>query len=123
MLKGNDGLPLRAVGMQVNFQDMGDLLLCYIYGVRSCGPVQGNQLSSHLVEMSLAGVPMDTQTVQRNGKRPCGKTKPGAKRVNEKPRKGNGLMRTTYQWSDPHCFVYHSSHGKRLGVTERMRSS
>lgn len=78
-----------------------------------------NQIASHLVEMSLAAVPMDTLTAERNGKRPCGKTKTGEKRVNEKPRQGNELTRTTYQWSDPHCFVYHSSHGKRVGVKKK----
>lgn len=69
-----------------------------------------------LVEMSWAAVPMATLTVKRNGKRPCRNTKTGEKQGNENPRQGNGLTRTTYQWSDPHCIVYHSSLWKRVRI-------
>lgn len=76
------------------------------YGFSACSPVQGNA-TDHIQlgrKISLAAVPMDTVT-GRNGKRPCGnrKTKTGVKQVHEKPRQGNGVTRTTYQWSDPDC--------------------
>lgn len=71
--------------------------------------VQGNA-SDHifgLAGMSLVAVPMATVTEKRNGKRPCGnrKTKTGEKQVHGKPRQGNRVTRSTYQWSDPHCCV------------------
>lgn len=86
---------------------------------QACGPVWDGKLDCILFffsgKMTLAAVSMDAQTVQRNGKRPRGKTKTGDKRGNEKPRQGNWLTRNAYRWHSPHCFVHCCcSHGKRL---------
>lgn len=74
----------------------------FMGGLNACSPAHITPQIS-LAGMSLAAVPMDTVAEERNGKRPCGnrKTKTGEKRVHEKPRHGNRLMKTTYQWSDP----------------------
>ena len=86
-----------------------------------------NQITSSFAEMSLAAVPVDTVTEERNGKRPCGnrKTKTGEKWAHEKPSQGNGVARTTYQWPDPHCSVYTTvPMGKGpMGLEYRMQSS
>lgn len=81
---------------------------------------------SSLAGMSLSAVPMDTVAEERNGKGPGGnrKTKTREKQAHEKPRQGNGLMRTTYSGQIlSGLFVSYSSLEKRVMGERRQGCS